>query len=109
METLEILFPTPQLASLRDLANQTNQSVSDLVQEAVDVWLANQQPEPRPSREAAPTFGLGAVRATPASLRNAARGLHALRSLQVQARKAGTADSTMDEINAEIKATRRAR
>jgi hypothetical protein len=62
------------------------------------------EPKPRPSREAAPTFALGEVRATPASLRNAAWGLRALRSLQEQARRAGTADLTMDEINAEINA-----
>lgn len=109
MEALEILFPAPQLVRLREIANQANRPVSELVQEAVDAWLANQHAAPRPSREATPTFALGEVRATPASLRNAARGLRALRSLQEQARRAGTADLTMDEINAEIKSARRER
>lgn len=109
MEALEILLPAPQLVRLREIANQANRPVSELVQEAVDAWLANQHAAPRPSREAAPTFALGEVRATPASLRNAARGLRALRSLQEQARRAGTADLTMDEVNAEIKSARRER
>ena len=72
MEKLQILFPAPQLARLRQVAKQSDRPVCELVRAAVDAWLASQPPGPLVVRESPPVYGLGAVRADASALREAA-------------------------------------
>lgn len=72
MEKLQILFPAPQLARLRQVAKQSDRPVSELVRAAVDAWLATQPPGPAVVREAPPVYGLGELRTEPSALRDAA-------------------------------------
>lgn len=72
MEKLSIPFSAPQLARLRQMAKQSDRSVSDLVRAAVDAWLATQPPRPALVREAPPVFGLGVLRTEPSALHDAA-------------------------------------
>lgn len=72
MEKLQILFPAPQLARLRQVAKQSDRPVSELVRAAVDAWLATQPASPAVVREKPPVYGLGELRIDPAALREAA-------------------------------------
>ena len=72
MEKMQILFPAPQLARLRQAAARMDRPVSELVRAAVDVWLAGNAPQPAVVREAPPTYGLGEVRADASELRELA-------------------------------------
>ena len=56
---MQILFPEPQLARLRQAAKVMDRPVSELVRAAVDAWLAANAPAPRQVREAPPVYGLG--------------------------------------------------
>jgi hypothetical protein len=72
MEKLQILFPEPQLARLRQAAKVMDRPVSELVRAAVDTWLAANAPAPRQVREAPPVYGLGDIRADAGTLRERA-------------------------------------
>lgn len=72
MEKLQILFPAPQLAQLRQMARRMDRPVSELVRAAVDAWLTCQTPPSGMVRETPPSYGLGDVRAKASELREAA-------------------------------------
>ncbi len=72
MEKLQILFPEPQLARLRQAAKVLDRPVSELVRAAVDAWLAANAPAPRQVREAPPVYGLGDMQTSADSLRDLA-------------------------------------
>jgi hypothetical protein len=72
MENLQILFPAPQLAQLRQAARVMDRPVSELVRAAVDSWLAANAPPPAPVLEAPPSFALGDIRSNAAALRQRA-------------------------------------
>lgn len=72
MEKLQILFPAPQLARLRQAAARMDRPVSELVRSAVDSWLAANAPQPKQVRETPPTYDLGDVRADASELRELA-------------------------------------
>lgn len=59
MEKIQILFPEPQLARLRQAAKLMDRPVSELVCSAVDAWLEANAPAPAPVPEAPPVYGLG--------------------------------------------------
>lgn len=69
---MQILFPEPQLARLRQVAKVMDRPVSELVRAAVDAWLAANAPTPRQVREAPPMYGLGEMQAPADSLRDLA-------------------------------------
>lgn len=73
MEKLQILFPEPQLRSLRKLARVQDRPVSELVRAAVDSWLAGHSP-PETVAEPPPSYHCGEVLAKPEDLREAAHG-----------------------------------
>jgi hypothetical protein len=72
MEKLQILFPEPQLARLRQAAKVMDRPVSELVRAAVDTWLAANTPAPARVRESPPVYGLGDISANAADLRDRA-------------------------------------
>ncbi len=72
MEKLQILFPAPQLAQLRQAAKVMDRPVSELVRAAVDSWLAANSPAPARVREAPPSYSLGQISADSAALRERA-------------------------------------
>lgn len=72
MEKLQILFPEPQLARLRQAAKVMDRPVSELVRAAVDAWLAANAPSPARLRESPPVYGLGEIRTDAATLRDRA-------------------------------------
>ena len=69
---MQILFPEPQLARLRQAAKVMDRPVSELVRAAVDAWLAANAPAPRQVREAPPVYGLGEIHADADTLRERA-------------------------------------
>jgi hypothetical protein len=72
MEKVQILFPEPQLARLRQAAKVMDRPVSELVRAAVDAWLAANAPPPRQVREAPPVYGLGEMQTAADALRDRA-------------------------------------
>jgi hypothetical protein len=72
MEKMQILFPEPQLARLRQAAKVMDRPVSELVRAAVDAWLAANAPAPRQVREAPPVYGLGEIQSPAETLRDRA-------------------------------------
>jgi hypothetical protein len=72
MEKMQILFPEPQLARLRQAAKVMDRPVSELVRAAVDAWLAANAPAPRQVREAPPVYGLGDIHTNADALRERA-------------------------------------
>lgn len=72
MEKMQILFPEPQLARLRQAAKVMDRPVSELVRAAVDAWLLANAPAPNRVREAPPTYGLGDINAGAPDLRDRA-------------------------------------
>ena len=74
---MQILFPEPQLARLRQAAKVMDRPVSELVRAAVDAWLAANAPAPRQVREAPPVDGLGDMQSSAETLRDRAWEDHA--------------------------------
>jgi hypothetical protein len=72
MEKLQILFPEPQLARLRQAAKVMDRPVSELVRAAVDAWLVSNAPVSARVRETPPVYGLGEIGEPAASLRDRA-------------------------------------
>jgi hypothetical protein len=72
MEKMQILFPEPQLARLRQAAKVMDRPVSELVRAAVDAWLAANAPTPALVRENPPVYGLGEISANADVLRDRA-------------------------------------
>jgi hypothetical protein len=72
MEKLQILFPEPQLHSLRKIARSQDRPVSELVRAAVDVWLARHEPWAEEAREEPPTYNCGKIHVRAEELREAA-------------------------------------
>lgn len=66
---MQILFPEPQLARLRQAAKVMDRPVSELVRAAVDAWLAANAPVPSRVREAPPVYGLGDIQTDASSMR----------------------------------------
>ena len=69
---MQILFPEPQLARLRQAAKVMDRPVIEQVRAAVDAWLAANAPAPRPVREAPPVYGLGEMQTSADALRDLA-------------------------------------
>jgi hypothetical protein len=59
MEKLQILFPEPQLYSLRKIARSQDRPVSELVRAAVDAWLVRHEPWVEEVREDPPSYHCG--------------------------------------------------
>jgi hypothetical protein len=74
MKKLQILFPEPQLHSLRKIARSQDRPVSELVRAAVDAWLARHEPYSGEVREEPPSYNCGKILVEPEELREAANG-----------------------------------
>jgi hypothetical protein len=72
MEKLQILFPEPQLHSLRKIARSLDRPVSELVRAAVDAWLARHEPWSDEVREDPPSYNCGKILVRAEDLREAA-------------------------------------
>jgi hypothetical protein len=72
MQKLQILFPEPQLRSLRRIARSQDRPVSELVRAAVDAWLQRHEPWTDGVAEDPPTYHCGMVLVGPDQLREAA-------------------------------------
>jgi hypothetical protein len=72
MEKLQILFPEPQLQSLRRIARSLDRPVSELVRAAVDAWLARHEPWAEEVREEPPRYNCGKILVRAEELREAA-------------------------------------
>jgi hypothetical protein len=74
MEKLQILFPEPQLLSLRRMARRQDRPVSELVRAAVDAWLERHEPWAGEVREEPPVYHCGELLVGGEDLREAANG-----------------------------------
>lgn len=74
MEKIQILFPEPQLHSLRNIARSQDRPVSELVRAAVDAWLARHEPWEEAVREDPPSYHCGDILVEADGLRDAANG-----------------------------------
>ena len=69
---MQILFPEPQLARLRNLAKRQDRPVSEIVRAAVDSWLGMHEYDGDAAAEEAPVYRCGEVRVRVDSLRDMA-------------------------------------
>lgn len=67
-----MLFPEPQLRTLRRIAKTQDRPVSELVRAAVDAWLVRHEPWTETVREDPPVYGAGDVLVDAEQLRDAA-------------------------------------
>jgi hypothetical protein len=74
MEKLQILFPEPQLYSLRKIAHSQDRPVSELVRAAVDAWLARHEPWAEEAREEPPRYNCGKILVKADEFREVANG-----------------------------------
>lgn len=75
MEKLQILFPEPQLRRLRGIAKRQDRPVSELVRNAVDLWLSRQGSGPIDSvSETPPVYNCGKISVDADRLRDYAYG-----------------------------------
>lgn len=72
MEKIQILFPEPQLRSLRKIARSQDRPVSEIVRAAVEAWLARHEPREEAAREDPPRFHCGELLIGANELRDAA-------------------------------------
>lgn len=72
MEKLQILFPEPQLRSLRQIAKSQDRPVSELVRAAVEAWLIRHDPWTDGVREDPPVYSAGEVLINADQLRDVA-------------------------------------
>jgi len=72
MEKLQILFPEPQLRRLRLAAQRQDRPVSELVRNAVELWLDRSDPRPDGAGDVPPTFAMGPVSILASDMREAA-------------------------------------
>jgi len=72
MEKLQILFPKPQLLKLRGLAKQQDRPVSELIRNAVELWLLVQDSHIAVANESPPIFNCGKVLAQSKDFRDLA-------------------------------------
>lgn len=61
MEKLQVLFPEPQLRSLRRIAQSQDRPVSELVRAAVEAWLQRHEPWNEGVREDPPVYSAGEI------------------------------------------------
>ncbi len=62
MEKIQILFPEPQLKTLRTIAKRDDRPVSELVRSAVSFWIARSNTEEKDSvSETAPVYKCGKI------------------------------------------------
>jgi hypothetical protein len=71
MEKLQILFPEPQLHKLRGIAKKQDRPLSELIRNAVDLWL-NLQGNPNEEVTNPPSFHCGKILAKPENFRGLA-------------------------------------
>lgn len=73
MTKIQILFPDPDMARLKEAARQEDRAISEIVRRATEAWLAR-----RPARfngrapTAMPVFHGGAIRVAAAGMRSSA-------------------------------------
>jgi len=73
MQKMQILFPEPQLARLRRIADAEDRPVSELIRGAVDFWLSRYgKSEPGAVAERPPTYSCGEILTPAQDLRNKA-------------------------------------
>lgn len=72
MQKLQILFPEPQLRTLRRIAHSQDRPVSELVRAAVDAWLERHEPWMEGVREEPPVHHCGGIRVEAEQLRESA-------------------------------------
>jgi len=78
MQKLQILFPEPQLNRLREIANEEDRPISELVRESVQILLSRYPEKSKSVSQKPPTFHAGSVKVEAKELRRAAysdRGL----------------------------------
>jgi hypothetical protein len=70
MQKIQVLFPAPTLARLREFAEKEDRPVSELIRRAVDKLLESKSPPPyRPPK--LPTFAGGQVLLGPEKIKEA--------------------------------------
>ncbi len=73
MQKLQILFPAPVLNRLREIANQADRPVSELVRRAVDDYLEKQpHPSTRTPPTKIPTFNGGQMKVSSSEMKELA-------------------------------------
>ena len=69
MRKMQILFPEPQLRRLREIAGRQDRPVSELVRNAVDLWIDRQGDCGSAVLEEAPMYRCGPILAESKDLR----------------------------------------